>query len=202
MKIIQIIVGIISVFFGIFAVVFIAILPLMGIYFDFNTHGASMEPTLTNDVSIRLSPERAPYEDLQVGDIIVFRQKDYQEINGSPGEVYVPEWNEDHTKFRLVPQTELGEESPKYMLIRHRIIAINENGLVTKGDNNAYQDFPLVQSKEYEGKLVWHMNHINWLFKALYRYGLWTGCTILFLVMSFYLRRETKASNVLPDKPS
>ena len=38
MKTIQIISGIISVFFGIFAIVFIAILPLMGIYFDFNTH--------------------------------------------------------------------------------------------------------------------------------------------------------------------
>ena len=195
MKIIQIVSGIISLFFGIFAVVFIAILPLMGIYFDYNIQGASMEPALTNDVDIRLSPEWVPYEDLEVGDIILFRQKDYLESNMPPGIVYAPEWNEDHTKFQLVRQTELEEESPKYIRVRHRIIAINEDGLVTKGDNNEFRDFLPVKSEEYQGKIVWHMNHINWLFKAMYRYGLWSGCVILFLIISFFLW-DKKASAV------
>ena len=197
MRTLQIVSGIISVFFGIFALVFVSILPMMGIYFDYNSHGASMEPALTDAVEIRLSPERAPYEDLQVGDIILFRQADYRENSGPPGEAYAPEWNKDHTKLHFVSQTEL-EESPKYMHVQHRIIAINENGLVTKGDNNAFQDFLSVKSKDYEGKIVWHMNHINWLFKAMYRYGLWAVCVILFLVTSFYVS-DRKMSNVIPN---
>ena len=180
--------GIISLFFGIFALVFILILPCTGVYFDYNSHGASMDPTLNNAVTIRISPERAPFEDLQVGDIILFRQKDYQENNMPPGVVYTPEWDEDHTKFRLVRQTEIEEEHPKYILVQHRIVEINEKGLVTKGDNNEYRDFLPVRFEEYQGKVVWHMNHINWLFKAMYRYGLWSGCMILFFVLSFCSR--------------
>ena len=187
MKKIQIVSGMISLFFGLFALVFIAILPLMGIYFDYNIYGASMEPALTNAVDIRLSPKWAPYEDLKVGDIILFRQKDYLESNMPPGAVYVPEWNKDHTKLDLVRQTELEEEPPKYIRVQHRIIAISEKGLVTKGDKNEYPDFLSVKPEEYQGKIVWHMNHINWLFKAMYRYGLWAVCVILFVVTSFNL---------------
>ena len=73
MKTIYIISGFICFFFGIFYIVFIAILPKTGIYFDYNIYGHSMEPTLINDVDIRLSPERASFVDLQVGDIIVFK---------------------------------------------------------------------------------------------------------------------------------
>ena len=157
----------------------------MGIYFDYDTYGSSMEPALTDEVTIRFSPERAPFKDLQVGDIILFTQIDYQENNMPPGAVYTPEWNEDHTKLQFVRETELEEESQKYTNILHRIIGINENGLITKGDNNELQDFLPVKSEEYQGKIVWHMNHINWLFKAMYRYGLWLGCSILFIVLSF-----------------
>ncbi len=192
MKTIQIISGIISYFFGIFALVFIIILPLMGIYFDYNTNGTSMEPTLINDVYIRLSPKLVPFEDLQVGDIIRFRQIDYQ---GPPGPVYVPEWNEDHTQIHFTRQTELTQEPNKYTLIHHRIIAINENGLVTKGDNNELSDYPPVKPEEYKGKIIWHLNHINWLFKAMYKYGLWLGCTILYFVIS-YFPRSKKISDV------
>ena len=104
-----------------------------------------------------------------------------------PGAVYVPEWNEDNTKINLVRQTEIEEESQKYILIHHRIIEINEKGLVTKGDNNEYQDFLPVKSEEYQGKIIWHMNHINWLFKAMFKYGLWSGFTILYIIISFFL---------------
>ena len=134
-----------------------------------------------------------------MGDIILFRRKDYQEDDGPPGEVYSPEWNKDHTQFRLVPQTELVEGSPEYIHIRHRIIAISEKGLVTKGDNNAYQDFLPVQAKDYEGKIVWHMNHINWLFKAMYRYGVWMGCTMLYIILSFYLENDKNTTNAIPN---
>ncbi len=194
MKTIQIISGIISLFFGIFGLVFIIILPLTGIHFDYNINGTSMEPTLKNEVTIRLSPKLAPFEDLQVGDIILFRQIDYQ----GPGIVYVPEWNEDHTKFHLTRQTELAEDPQKYKLIQHRIIAINENSLVTKGDNNEYPDFQPVKPKEYQGKIIWHLNHINWLFKAMYRYGLFLGCVILYYVLSFF-PKNAKVSNVHPN---
>ena len=182
MKTIYIISRIISFFFSAFALVFIVFLPLTGIYFDYDTHGSSMEPALTNEVTIRLSPERVPFEDLQVGDIILFRQKDYQKNNMPPGVVYTPEWNEDHTRLQLIHETELEEESQEYINIQHRIIEINEKGLVTKGDNNEFQDFLTVKPEEYQGKIVWHINHINWLFKAMYQYGLWLGCTILFLL--------------------
>lgn len=187
MRIIQIILGIITLFFGIFALVFILILPLTGIHFDYNTNGTSMNPTLTNAVDIRFSPERAPYEDLQVGDIIVFKQWDYAENNLPPGPVYVPVWNENHTKVQFVHQTALEEEQKKYILLRHRIIRINEKGLVTKGDSSEYEDFLPVKPEEYLGKVVCHINHINWLFKAMYRYGLWWGCLILFIIVSLNL---------------
>ena len=186
MKKIYIISGIICFFFGIFDIVFIEILPLAGIYFDYNIKGHSMEPRLTNDVDIRLSPTRVPYEDLQVGDVILFKQWDYEDNNMPPGIEYVPEWNKDHSKLRLVRQTELEEEQKKYSLVRHRIIEINEKGLVTKGDNNEDPDIFPVKPEEYQGKILWHLNHINWLFKVMYQYGIWLGCSILFIDMSFF----------------
>ena len=186
MKIIQITLGIISLFFGIFALVFILILPLTGIYFDYNTNGTAMNPALTNAVDIRLSPERAPFEDLHVGDIIVLKQWDYAENNMPPGPVYVPELNEDYSKLRFVRQTEIEEEQKKYITVRKRIIEINEKGLVTKWDISEYPDFLTAKPEEYQGKIVWHMNHINWLFKAMYLYGLWGVCLVLFILVSYY----------------
>ena len=194
MRIIQIILGIISLFFGLFALVFILILPLMGIHFDYNTNGSSMNPTLTNAVDIRLSPERAPYEDLQVGDIIVFKQWDHAANNMPPGPAYNPEMNEDHNQLEFVRQTEL-EEQKKYILVRHRIIEISEKGLVTKGDNSEWPDFLSVKPEEYQGKIVWHMNHINWLFKAMYRYGLWSGSLVLFIIVSTIYGIGKKSTN-------
>ena len=190
MKTIYIISGFICFFFGIFYIVFIAILPKTGIYFDYNIYGHSMEPTLINDVDIRLSPERASFVDLQVGDIIVFKQWDYAEDNMPPGLAYVPEWNEDHAKLQFIHQTELEEEQKSYILIRHRIVEINEKGLLTKGDKNEYQDFLSVQPEEYQGKVVWHLNHINWLYKAMYQHGIWLGCSILFFVMWLFRFRK------------
>jgi len=196
MKEIYIITGIISFFFGIFALVFIVFLPLTGIYFGYNSHGTSMEPTLKNPVTIRLSPKWAPFEDLQAGDIILFRQEYKLENNGVPGVVYVPKFNKDHTKLQFDRQTEIEKESLQKIYVMHRIIALNKNSLITKGDNNETRDFFSVKPDEYQGKIVWHMNHINCLFKVMYRYGLWLGCTILFYIMSFL--RDKNAFDVHP----
>ena len=185
--------GIISLIFGIFVLIFILCLPLVGIYFDYNTSGSSMEPALTDAVDIRLGPKWVPHENLKVGDIIVFRQEDYQESEGPPGAAYVPVWNKDQTKIQFVPEMESEEKAKEYIWVRHRVIAIRENCLITKGDSNECRDFPAVKFEEYQGKIVWHMNHINWLFKAMYRYGLWGGCLIMFLVSSFFLQRDKKA---------
>ena len=195
MRIIQIITGIISLFFGLFAVLIMVFFPLAGIYFDYNSHGSSMEPALTNAVDIRISPKWTPFDELQIGDIIVFRQEDYPE-DRPPGKVYALAWDKDHTKFQLVPEVE-PEETKKYILIRHRIIAINENSLVTKGDNNELRDLQTVQPENYQGKIVWHMNHINWLFKAMYQGGLLIGCTILFFVSSLLLQSAEKEDTFL-----
>ena len=137
-----------------------------------------MEPTLTNHVDIRLGPELVPYEELRVGDIIVFRQED-----GPPGRTFLPEWNDEHNKYQFIPDTEQ-EEAKKYIRVMHRVISINKNGLITKGDNNEFVDFFPVKADDYQGKIIWHMNHIDWLFKGLYRYDIQYLCSCLYIVPS------------------
>ena len=185
MKTLQIISGIVSLIIFLFGLVFFSILPIAGIHFDFNGRGTSMEPAMIDSVELRLEPERAPYDSLQIGDIIVFRYPDSSTYS-SAGMKYVAKWDEDHTVVSLVAETE-EEKEKTYTRFCHRIIDITEDGLITKGYNNEYQDPLYIQPEDYQGKVVWHMNHIDWLFKVIYLYGAGMGCVFLFLGATFVL---------------
>ena len=52
-----------------------SLLPHFGITLNFSTHGNSMDPTIKGNAFVVISlPSRTPYESLEVGDVILFKE--------------------------------------------------------------------------------------------------------------------------------
>lgn len=159
-------------------------LNLFGIYFYANSHGESMLPTLTDGtLFLAATPEYAPFSELEVGDIIAFRER------MDRGSVTVKmEPKTDGDKFwvevkgvenNYSPEFPQHDEGIKYTQehIMHRIVEIREaddegdRAVYTKGDNNdGREPWPVMESG-YESKVLWYCNYIGWPVHLIFETG-------------------------------
>ena len=135
-------------FFSCLIILSLSILPSHGIHVCWNVTGDSMEPTIKEGALI--FSRHTPYDELDVGDIIVFKRR------------------------LLVASTNgTAEATAKYLdnTITHRIVSIEEDGIHTRGDNNQADDQYPVTVDGYVAKVVWWNNYAGWLFWFMFELG-------------------------------
>ncbi|MCL2341995.1 MAG: signal peptidase I [Firmicutes bacterium] len=87
----------------------------------------------------------------------------------------------------------------------HRVIAIDDNGLITtKGDNNNSEDLGNVSESNFIGKVIWHNNYIAYYYNVYQSpYGVWKAVVlpvvvIILIIVGVHLlkKREKKERNI------
>ena len=145
----------------------------------YKTSGESMLPTINDKCVIITYP--TPFEELQVGDIIDFREdktdearKSYDNGTDKPSgftNMTVP----PHTYMENPPyDRDVGIEYVDGVSIIHRIIEIREadenfdRALFTQGDNNPEREFRSVMESGYKAKVIHIIPFGSELLKRLY----------------------------------
>ena len=169
------------------------ILPAHGIQLTVNTTGTSMEPTI-KEGCLAICDENVPFEDIQVGDIILFQERS-SIMSGSASTVVTftlpgsadsasssPAPTEEEVDATSDPavnaayDTDVEEKFEDTDIrytgstVMHRVVEINENSdraLFTEGDGNGYRDQLPVMKSGYIGKYIFHMNYIGWPLRIL-----------------------------------
>lgn len=161
---------ILLLFFSFVIILSLSILPSHGIHVCWNVTGDSMNPTIKEGALI--VGHSSPYDELQVGDIIVFKRR------------------------LLVASTNgTAEATAKYLdnTITHRIVSIETDGIHTRGDNNERQDQYPVLPDGYVAKVVWWNNYAGWPFIVMFELGgfYWLiGAVVVNVVLILWIERR------------
>lgn len=94
--------------------------------------------------------------ELSVGDVIIIKQCENYEV----GDVVTYDVENEY-------------------LVTHRIIEKKEDGFVTKGDNNNFEDAEIIRKENIEGKVICKSRVLKWL----YNYWFITILTILAILI-------------------
>lgn len=97
--------------------------------------------------------------EIEVGEVILIKEKDSYEV----GDIVTS--NIDNC-----------------YLVTHRIVGIEDNKYVMKGDNNNCIDDKLIEKEEIEGKLIFHFKILGTIYN--YRYLLIFGLIIVLILLS------------------
>ena len=168
-------------------------------------------------LNIWVDPSIAPFENIQVGDIILYRERmriasastiiantkggateetDKTVAAGSAGAADASEDAEITDKPQEV----------KYIhgqIAQHRVIEIRGNELYTKGDGNPEPDDQSVIESGYVGKTVWYVNYVGrvlqvlcnpWVFSSL------TVLTVLLWILRFTVNTPSGSSSATSFK--
>ena len=204
-------------FFSVILIVADNIFPAFGIHFDVSANGHSMDPTLLKG-SMCIWSDRIPFSDLEVGDIIIYRDwadtigntklsvtvttKVYKEGEEPPAE---------DTEKQTYRDEGIEYASDQYTL--HRIVEIRQDdeyldrALFTRGDNNnphSVDPHPTFESG-YVGAVIWHMNYIGWPFRIMYtnRGLIWligAACILGIILLIWLLFTPSESSDKAADK--
>ena len=144
----EVVLIILLLFFSGVIILSLSILPAHGIHVCWDVTGDSMEPTIKEGALI--FSRHTPYDELEVGDIIVFKRR------------------------LLVASTNgTAEATAKYLdnTITHRIVSIETDGIHTRGDNNQADDQYPVTVDGLVAKVVWWNNYAGWPFWFMFELG-------------------------------
>lgn len=199
------------------------ILPSYGINVSASTTGDSMYPAIQEGALIVWYDEsRAPFKDVQAGDIIIFREREDAYIltgsetatirfrKGSIDGNDNSNNSSDAEAISIAPNTEEKTE-PEYhdsgivyldgKVIMHRAAEIiegtntSDRAIITAGDGNGYNDQAVVMKSGYVGTTVWHKNYIGWPYRILtfYKGFVWLiGVAVVLGIAIFFLRRRSQ----------
>ena len=154
------------------------ILPLFGLRVKTENYGTSMEPAL-KERALFILDEGIPFSDLQVGDIIAFRErtdagqrygfhngtpypKEYHGVIVQPGETVQ---NPPQARDEGITYTDRG--------IIHRIVDVRSDdadhdlAYWTQGDNSSAVDNRVVMESGFDGKVIWYANGLGPVYDLL-----------------------------------
>ena len=124
--------------------------------------GRSMRGTFRPGDCVRM--KSVILSELRSGDVVIFRRLKHQELTG--GNCQVGDGSQT-SELHVMEEAQTEDE------LVHRVIAIQSDGLVTRGDNNAYADAALVTADNLIGQVTYlergkklHPVHGGWV-------GLW-----------------------------
>ena len=192
---------------SILAAVAIGIIPsVSGMKYVYTLSGDSMYPTIQDNAIVIL--EEKPFDELQVGDIILFRHR-----ANTDWEISI--LDEDMASGVAYKSFDLTGDSPDesykdegisykdgyYTL--HRIVEIKEadasgdRALFTRGDNNPGNDLKTVMESGYVSKVAWHLNYVEAFMRLMFDYkglywliGICAALTIAVFVLRIKSEKE------------
>ena len=195
-----------------------AALPHFGITLNFSTHGNSMDPTIKGNALILIStPDLTQFEDLKVGDIILFKEPKGLNTATDSIKVHISKVGSlssdtlsstsDITTPDMPPEDEMDEmENIEYLpdrAVLHRIAEINtpssssdtagseERILTTKGDSNPIPDRYPVNADAYLGKMIGCVDYIGSVLLFLHtHFDLITVLTVKMSLATALIRRS------------
>ena len=219
-KIVKVLTGLdivlgITVFIALLAVIALGIVShISGVTYIFGISGNSMFPTIQTNALVAL--EETPFDELQVGDIILFRQR-----TDTGGKITFSD--EDfqsgaaHKSFNLKgdsPEESYKDEGISYedgSYTIHRIVEIREadesgdRAVFTRGDNNPVSDRRTVMESGYVSRAAWHLNYVGLFMRIMFEYkgvcwllGICAALTIT-VIMIRPGQEKTEASEVKAD---
>lgn len=139
---------ILLLFFSCVIILSLSILPSHGIHVCWDVTGDSMEPTIKEGALI--VGHSSPYDELEVGDIIVFKRRLL--VASTNGTAEATAEYQDHST------------------ITHRIVSIEEDGIHTRGDNESDDPYPVLPNS-YVAKVVWWCNYAGFPFWVMFELG-------------------------------
>ena len=197
-----------------------AALPHLGITLNFNTHGNSMDPTIRGNAFVVISlPSRTPYESLEVGDVILFKEPkglntatDRIRVNiskvpidgstdadstdsGSPGETSESAKSAESESIYSLENIEYLPDRA----VLHRIVDIKDTEdaqtlLITKGNANPYLDRYPVTEDAYMGRMLWHVDYVGSVLLFLYQnFTVITALTVVMASCTALLRHSVRS---------
>ena len=128
----------------------ITLLPRIGIDFHYSHSGDSMLPTI-KDTDLLVVSSRVPFSELQVGDIVVYKEFETEQMS----------------RYWKAGEEPKAREENKYKenLILHRIVEKTEEGYILKGDHNEGADPGVLDEEGYVGKMVLRIPLLGWFFQ-------------------------------------
>lgn len=181
---------------SLFVILKLRILPTYGIQLTVNTTGTSMNPTI-KEGCLAICDENYPFEDVQVGDIICFKEREpvlygsssavmafkkapgygdpsatpSSESSTEPSSVSSPSGDVENDENTAGEETAEDEENKEIVytggITMHRVVEIKDGALITEGDGNGYRDQLPVLPSGFIGKYIFHMNYIGWPLRIL-----------------------------------
>lgn len=188
------------------------ILPIFGVHLCITNTGESMEPNMHwGAFSVWVEPSVAPFDELEAGDIIIYRERKqvissgFTINNTIKGSTTTPTVTPASTPTPL--ETESREVVVAYIpgkYAEHRVIEVRGNEVYTMGDGNGGDpDNDPVISSGYVGKVVWYVNYLGRVFQVLcspWCFSILSGLTAALLMLKKLL--SAQASSTPPSSTS
>jgi hypothetical protein len=199
-------------------IVFLFLLVTAGNYFSKKifgvgidiSNGDSMLPTIDDfTLSVWRSAEKAPFEELKVGDIIIFKEQKRQTFvssgvissnfsvvveKGDYGEVEKGDYGEEEKveveekKDEVTPEPAPEKIEYTDTCILHRIIRIDEEGVFTQGDHNKKPDPFSVPENAYVGLITQNIPYLGAPVRFMIRWYPWmVGVACVFSIGLVFL---------------
>lgn len=207
-----------AVLYVISLITIFVILPAFGYRISCTTDSPSMQPLMVGE-TLLLEDTRVKFEDLEVGDIISYRERADVGDNVASHSFVI----RNYAPGSKLPEEEKIEEPKTYkdegiqykpdINIVHRVVEIidgqGDRAVICKGDNNPVNDPKVVMASALNGKVIWSKSYIGAAFRWLYKDGsvLWLMAAVFipigvwWLVLMFRILRVSKPSLTTSPPP-
>ena len=208
--------GALTALYVLSVIVLFLILPLFGYSITSTVDSPSMNPLMMGE-TLLLEDTRIGFEDLEVGDIISYRERVDADDNRATATFKIRNYPAGSKPPAEEPEPKYKDEGIQYkpdINIVHRVVEIidgqGDRAIICKGDNNPVNDPKVVMASALNGKVIWSKSYIGVAYRWLYKDGsvLWLmaavfipiGVWLLFILRS--VRSLPSSSNPPPEKPA
>lgn len=180
-----------------------AVLPVFGVHLLSTNTGESMEPNKHwGAFSIWVEPSIAPFDELKVGDVIIYRERKHVISSGFT-------INNTIKGSSSTPSTTDPVENAKPTVVayipgsyaEHRVYEVRGDEVFTWGDGNPEPDNDPVIESGYVGKVVWYVNYVGRVFQVLcssWCFSILSGLTAALLMLKKLLSASDTPSSATP----
>ena len=215
LRFIMIPICVLGALYAISVIVLFLILPLFGYSITSTVDSPSMNPLMMGE-TLLLEDTRVKFEDLEVGDIISYRERVDADDNLASSSFVIrnyPVGSKPPAEEPELKYIDSGIEYKPDMNIVHRIVEIidgqGDRAVICKGDNNPVNDPKVVMASALNGKVIWSKSYIGAAYRWIYKDGgaLWLGVAIFipilvwWLVLMFRILRVSKPSLTTSPPP-
>ena len=179
--------GALTALYVLSVIVLFLILPLFGYSITSTVDSPSMNPLMMGE-TLLLEDTRIGFEDLEVGDIISYRERVDADDNRATATFKIRNYPAGSRPPAEETEQKYKDEGIQYKPdknIVHRVVEIidgqGDRAIICKGDNNPVNDSGVVMASALVGKVIWSKSYIGAAYRWLYKDGsvLWLVAAVL-----------------------